>query len=45
MDLLALKNEVNLSNKAWDVSMKNLAKQGLVKVTKTDDQLIVDLVD
>jgi lysyl-tRNA synthetase class 2 len=45
MDLLTLKNEVNLSNKAWDVSMKNLAKQGLVKVTKTDDQLIVDLVD
>jgi lysyl-tRNA synthetase, class II len=44
LDLNTLKNEANLSNKQWDVSMKNLAKQGLVKVTKTDDQLMVDLV-
>lgn len=44
LDLNVLKSEANLSNKQWDVSMKNLAKQGLVKVTKTDDQLMVDLV-
>lgn len=44
LDLNALKSEANLSNKQWDVSMKNLAKQGLVKVTKNEDQLVVDLV-
>lgn len=45
MELLALKNQVNISNKAWDLSMKNLAKHGMVKVTKTDDVLTVDLLD
>jgi lysyl-tRNA synthetase class 2 len=45
MELLTLKSEVNISNKAWDVSIKNLAKQGLLKVTKNEDVLTVDLVD
>jgi lysyl-tRNA synthetase class 2 len=45
MELLSLKNQVNISNKAWDLSMKNLAKHGMVKVTKTDDVLTVDLLD
>lgn len=45
MDLNALKTAVNLSNKQWDVSIKGLTKNGLLKVTKTDDALMVDLVD
>lgn len=45
IDLNDLKLKVGLSNKQWDKSMKGLAKHGLTKVTKTDDALIVDLVD
>ncbi len=45
MDLSALKDAAGLSNKQWDKSIKGLAKHGLTKVTKTDDALIVDLVD
>ncbi|MES2556681.1 MAG: lysine--tRNA ligase [Bacteroidota bacterium] len=44
MELMALKEQVNLSNKAWDTSIKGLTKNGLLKVTKTDEALIVDLV-
>jgi len=43
MDLNALKEQVGLSNKQWDVAMKGLAKHGLTKVTKTDDSLLVEL--
>ena len=42
MELNALKNSLELSNKQWDKGMKALTKLGLVKVTKTDDTLIVD---
>lgn len=45
MDLNALKTAANLSNKQWDVSIKGLTKNGLLKVTKTDDALLVDLID
>jgi lysyl-tRNA synthetase class 2 len=45
MDLSALKEAAGLSNKQWDKSMKGLAKHGLTKVTKTEDSLLVDLVD
>lgn len=45
MDLNALKTAANLSNKQWDLSIKGLTKNGLLKVTKTDDTLLVDLVD
>lgn len=45
MDLNALKTAANLSNKQWDVSIKGLTKNGLLKVTKTDDALLVDLVE
>ena len=45
MDLGVLKEAAGLSNKQWDKSIKGLAKQGLTKVTKTDDALIIDLVD
>ncbi len=44
MELNNLKTTVNLSNKAWDTSIKGLTKNGLLKVTKTDEALIVDLV-
>ena len=44
MELNSLKSAVNLSNKAWDTSIKGLTKNGLLKVTKTDDALTVDLV-
>jgi len=43
MDLNDLKNAVGLSNKQWDVSIKSLTKQGALKVTKTEDNLIVSL--
>jgi lysyl-tRNA synthetase class 2 len=45
MDLNALKEAAGLSNKQWDKSIKGLAKHGLTKVTKTEDALIVDLVE
>ncbi len=45
MDLNELKTIANLSNKQWDTSIKGLTKHSLLKVTKTDDNLIVDLVD
>ena len=44
MDLGALKAKAGLSGKQWDVSIKALTKNGLLKVTKTEDQLTVDLV-
>ena len=44
MELNSLKTAVNLSNKAWDTSIKGLTKNGLLKVTKIDDALTVDLV-
>lgn len=44
MELNSLKTSVNLSNKVWDTSIKGLTKNGLLKVTKTDETLMVDLV-
>lgn len=45
MDLGALKDAAGLSNKQWDKSMKGLTKHGLTKVTKTEDALMVDLIE
>ena len=45
MALVALKSQAGLSNKGWDKGIKGLAKHGLTKVTKTDDTLIVELLD
>jgi len=36
-----LKTQSRLSNKGWDKGMKGLTKQGLAKVFKSDDQLMV----
>ncbi len=45
MDLNELKSQVGFSNKQWDNSIKSLAKLGLTKVTKTDDALLIDIVE
>jgi lysyl-tRNA synthetase class 2 len=42
--LLDIKSEVNLSNKAWDNSIKSLTKAGLLKVSKEDETLYIQLV-
>jgi len=44
MDLNVLKNRVGLSGKQWDVSIKGLTKQNLVKVAKINEELIVGLI-
>ncbi|WP_224485514.1 lysine--tRNA ligase [Robertkochia aurantiaca] len=43
MPLNELKDKSNLSNKAWDKGIKGLTKQGLVKVVKTEDDLMCEL--
>jgi len=45
MDLNVLKTAAGLSNKQWDKGIKGLGKHGLTKVTKTDDSLLVEVVD
>jgi lysyl-tRNA synthetase class 2 len=44
MELNSLKAKANLSNKQWDLSIKNLTKNNLLKVSKVDEVLTVDLV-
>jgi lysyl-tRNA synthetase class 2 len=44
MDLNTLKAKAGLSGKQWDVSIKSLTKQGLLKVTKIGDELTVEMV-
>ncbi len=41
--LLDVKETVNLSNKAWDVAVKNLTKAGILKVTKEEDDLYIQI--
>tara|TARA_B100000900_G_scaffold192179_1_gene162659 strand:+ start:1967 stop:3664 length:1698 start_codon:yes stop_codon:yes gene_type:complete len=43
--LSEIKIQAGLSNKGWDKAMKSLTKQGLAKVVKTENQLIVKLLD
>lgn len=45
MDLAELKNASGLSNAQWDKGIKSLGKLGMVKVTKSGDDLIVEIVD
>ena len=40
-----LKAQSRLSNKKWDKTIKELTKNNLAKVTKTDDALVVELVE
>ncbi len=44
MSLNDLKSQSGLSNKAWDKGIKGLTKHKLANVTKTDDDLIVEIV-
>ncbi|SHI97530.1 lysine--tRNA ligase [Algibacter luteus] len=44
IDLVALKGKSGLSNKKWDKSIKELTKNNLAKVEKTDEGLFVNLV-
>lgn len=39
----SLKEESGLSNKKWDKTIKGLTKNGLVKVTKTENDLLVEV--
>mgnify|MGYP003639404206 CR=1 FL=1 len=44
MGLLELKSQAGLSNKQWDKGIKGLTKNGIAKVTKTDETLLVEVV-
>jgi lysyl-tRNA synthetase class 2 len=44
LDLNSLKEQSGLSNKKWDKTIKGLTKNGLAKINKTDDGLIVEVV-
>ena len=45
MSLAELKGQAGLSGKKWDKSTKNLVKLGLMKVEKTEDQLLAHWVE
>jgi lysyl-tRNA synthetase class 2 len=45
LSLDVLKSRAGLSNKAWDKSIKGLAKMGLTKVNKTEEGLFVELIE
>jgi lysyl-tRNA synthetase class 2 len=42
-ELNVIKDKSGLSNKQWDISIKSLTKQGLLKVTKIEETLTVEL--
>ena len=44
MDLVALKSQSGLSNKKWDKTIKGLTSKKVAKVTKTNDQLLVEIL-
>ncbi len=45
MELPVLRAKFDMSNKAWDTSMKALAKHNLIKVSKEDERLMVRIVE
>ena len=45
MELSDLKAQAGLSNKGWDKAVKRLIKYDLVKVTKTENQLLIEYVE
>ena len=45
MVLNNLKTQSGLSNKQWVKSVKGLSKHGLTKVTKTEENLIIEIVN
>lgn len=44
MSLNDLKTQAGLSNKKWDKAIKELTKNKLAKVVKTDEGLFVEMV-
>ena len=44
IDLNELKEQTGLSNKKWDKAIKGLTKNGIAKVEKNDEGLLVSLV-
>jgi lysyl-tRNA synthetase class 2 len=44
VSLAEIKEKSGLSNKKWDVSIKKLTSNKLASVTKTGDDLVVELV-
>tara|TARA_B100000780_G_scaffold18564_1_gene12094 strand:- start:9410 stop:11101 length:1692 start_codon:yes stop_codon:yes gene_type:complete len=44
LNLSDLKEKCDLSNKAWDKGVKGLVKQGIVKVTKKDNTLTIEVL-
>ncbi|HZH85822.1 MAG TPA: amino acid--tRNA ligase-related protein, partial [Brumimicrobium sp.] len=44
MELNVLKEKVGLSNKQWDKGVKGLTKNGLAKVTKSEDLLTIEII-
>jgi len=45
LELPELRAKFEMSNKAWDTSIKTLTKNNLVKVTKEEERLIVRIAD
>ena len=45
MSLHTLKEAAGLSNKQWDKAVKGLSKMGATKVTKTDTDLIIEILE
>ena len=43
-DLNAVKEKCGFSNKQWDVAVKSLTKQGLLKVSKIGETLMIEAV-
>ena len=43
MDLAEVKTRSQLSGKKWDKATKNLTKFDMIKVEKTDDQVLIKL--
>jgi lysyl-tRNA synthetase class 2 len=44
IDLNELKIQAGLSNKKWDKTIKGLTKKALAKISKTDDDLFVEIL-
>ena len=44
-NLNKVKEQSNLSNKAWDKGIKNMVKNNLLKVVKSDEGLFIELVN
>ena len=43
-DLASIKTTVGLSNKKWDVSVKSLTQKNIVKITKNDEGLFIEIL-